>query len=830
LPRYKKVADEQKNKGRKRKIAGIFMLLAGLLVAASDIGVTSSFWSEMSAYLLGLGAFLVPLALIICGIYLLAFSGRFSISRRVAAFVLLLICFLGLAHHLFTPAGQELDLYSFPEGGGFIGGIILWTLRKIAGTAGALIILVVLGLASVLLLSRISLQLLFVKIKNSFSGISKRENKKDVRRTEYSQPVKQKNITVSKENTFNPYRDGEFSEFTEGLEKPGAFKRIFGKTKKPSISEHLVNYRSEAYEDDAYNAYLQDDEQKQENTTQATQAFFAAPEEFAAEKPAVKQESKPVLEKFVKPEQDMAPAGSFLNPYRQKAIDFSDEEIPSEKIFAKPETKDDFTLNKPLNIADSADLVKEKSEEQAAVKTEEEAKSSKKDSAPGYKFPPLSLLNTPTVTKDHNLEEGIRHQCGILEQTLSDFKVRASVVAVTRGPSVTRFELEPAPGVKVSSVVNLADDIALKLAAPGVRIEAPIPGKAAIGIEVPNLKNDTVFFKEVVDCEAVKNSSGKLAIGLGKDIICIYVAIGQKASSVAQLKKTLETHGAMDYTIIVNATASDPAPLQYIAPYAGCAMGEYFMNKGRDVLIVYDDLSKHAIAYRAMSLLLERSPGREAYPGDVFYLHSRLLERAAHLSEEKGGGSITALPIIETQSGDVSAYIPTNVISITDGQLILETRLFFSGQRPAVNVGLSVSRVGGDAQTKAMKKAAKTIRLDLSQYREMESFTQFASDLDESTAKLLSYGQGLMRMLRQKQFHPYKQYEQVILLVAGLNHVFQEIVPEQLDAFIPALLQHFGETQGALCNAIEQTGQLSDDQQSQIIEIAKEFVQNYFSK
>ena len=229
MPRYKKVADEQKNKGRKRKIAGIFMLLAGLLVAASDIGVTSSFWSEMSAYLLGLGAFLVPLALIICGIYLLAFSGRFSISRRVAAFVLLLICFLGLAHHLFTPAGQELDLYSFPEGGGFIGGIILWTLRKIAGTAGALIILVVLGLASVLLLSRISLQLLFVKIKNSFSGISKRENKKDLRRTEYSQPVKQKNIIVSKENTFNPYRDGEFSEFTEGLEKPGAFKRIFGK-------------------------------------------------------------------------------------------------------------------------------------------------------------------------------------------------------------------------------------------------------------------------------------------------------------------------------------------------------------------------------------------------------------------------------------------------------------------------------------------------------------------------------------------------------------------------------------------------------------------------
>ena len=375
-------------------------------------------------------------------------------------------------------------------------------------------------------------------------------------------------------------------------------------------------------------------------------------------------------------------------------------------------------------------------------------------------------------------------------------------------------------------------------------IESPAPGVIARkGVSVP-LQTGIKAIDALVPIGRGQREliigdrqTGKTAIALdtivnqkGKDVICIYVAIGQKASSVAQLKKTLETHGAMDYTIIVNATASDPAPLQYIAPYAGCAMGEYFMNKGRDVLIVYDDLSKHAIAYRAMSLLLERSPGREAYPGDVFYLHSRLLERAAHLSEEKGGGSITALPIIETQSGDVSAYIPTNVISITDGQLILETRLFFSGQRPAVNVGLSVSRVGGDAQTKAMKKAAKTIRLDLSQYREMESFTQFASDLDESTAKLLSYGQGLMRMLRQKQFHPYKQYEQVILLVAGLNHVFQEIVPEQLDAFIPALLQHFGETQGALCNAIEQTGQLSDDQQSQIIEIAKEFVQSYFSK
>ena len=375
-------------------------------------------------------------------------------------------------------------------------------------------------------------------------------------------------------------------------------------------------------------------------------------------------------------------------------------------------------------------------------------------------------------------------------------------------------------------------------------IESPAPGVIARkGVSVP-LQTGIKAIDALVPIGRGQREliigdrqTGKTAIAIDailnqKDtgVLCIYVAIGQKESTVAGVVQKLRDRGAMAYTTVVCAHASETAPMLYIAPYAGAAIGEYFMYRGRDVLIVYDDLSKQAVAYREISLLLQRPPGREAYPGDVFYLHSRLLERAAHLSEEKGGGSITALPIIETQSGDVSAYIPTNVISITDGQLILETRLFFSGQRPAVNVGLSVSRVGGDAQTKAMKKAAKTIRLDLSQYREMESFTQFASDLDESTAKLLSYGQGLMRMLRQKQFHPYKQYEQVILLVAGLNHVFQEIVPEQLDAFIPALLQHFGETQGALCNAIEQTGQLSDDQQSQIIEIAKEFVQSYFSK
>lgn len=406
------------------------------------------------------------------------------------------------------------------------------------------------------------------------------------------------------------------------------------------------------------------------------------------------------------------------------------------------------------------------------------------------------------------------------------------------GGETTEMPLErKAPGVIFRQPVNQPLQTGLKA------VDAMIPiGRGQRELII----GDRQTGKTAIAIDTILNQRSNYEAG--DPIYCIYVAIGQKGSTVATIVNTLRERGAMDYTVVVAATASDPAAMQYFAPFAGAAIGEYFRDTGRHALVVYDDLSKQAVAYREVSLILRRPSGREAYPGDIFYLHSRLLERAAKIigqqevaekmndlpetlkGKVKGGGSLTALPIIETQAGDVSAYIPTNVISITDGQLILETRLFFSGQRPAVNVGLSVSRVGGDAQTKAMKKAAKTIRLDLSQYREMESFTQFASDLDESTAKLLSYGQGLIRMLRQKQFHPYKQYEQVILLVAGLNHVFQEIVPEQLDAFIPALLQHFGETQGALCNAIEQTGQLSDDQQSQIIECAKEFVQSYFSK
>lgn len=510
MAKYKKVQEQQKNKCRSRKIIGAVMLLAGLLFAGSFLGLTPDFMSKICSYLLGLGAFLAPLVLIIFGIYLLAFSGQFSISRRTLALVILLLCLLGIAHHLFTPAGQEMDLYSFPEGGGLIGGVILWLLRQIAGAADALIILIVLSMTCLLLLSHLSLQLLLLKIKNSFSSMHKRSERQERTRTESAPEQERTVMPVSRERQFNPYRDGEFSKFTEGLEKPGPFKKLFGKSKKPSINEHLVNYS-----EDNFNDYLndkQDEEPANKNTAQ--RVFFAAPAEEKEPAFDEKPVGKSVVEKFAEPENIMPPSGSFLNPYKPKTIEFSDIEAPSQKHYSKPEETAVNHQTKPLNIADTADLIKQDRKAEVETKAEEPAKTTEN----GYKFPPVTLLNTPTVTKDHNLEEGIRHQCGILEQTLADFKVRANVVAVTRGPSVTRFELEPAPGVKVSSVVNLADDIALKLAAPGVRIEAPIPGKAAIGIEVPNLKNDTVFFKEVVDCDAVKNSAGKLCIGLGKDI------------------------------------------------------------------------------------------------------------------------------------------------------------------------------------------------------------------------------------------------------------------------------------------------------------------------
>ena len=309
----------------------------------------------------------------------------------------------------------------------------------------------------------------------------------------------------------------------------------------------------------------------------------------------------------------------------------------------------------------------------------------------------------------------------------------------------------------------------------------------------------------------------------GKDVICIYVAIGQKRSTVASLVENLEKNGAMAYTIVVAATASEAIPLQYIVPYSGCAMGEYFMYQGKDVLIVYDDLSKHAVAYRALSLLLERSPGREAYPGDVFYLHSRLLERSSRLSDEKGGGSITALPIIETQAGDVSAYIPTNVISITDGQIFLESDLFFSGMRPAVNVGLSVSRVGGAAQTKAMKKASGSVRIDLAQYREMEVFTQFSSDLDEATKAQLAYGGCLMELLKQPLCNPLALHEQVITLWTATHKKMVHVDKKNVKQYQKDLLAYFDNVYPEIGKEIEETKVLSDELGEKILQVADEF-------
>ena len=313
----------------------------------------------------------------------------------------------------------------------------------------------------------------------------------------------------------------------------------------------------------------------------------------------------------------------------------------------------------------------------------------------------------------------------------------------------------------------------------------------------------------------------------GKNMLCIYVAIGQKASSVAQIAELLRKHDAMRYTIVVCAGAGESASMQYIAPYAGAAIGEYFMNKGKDVLIVYDDLSKHAIAYRALSLLLGRSPGREAYPGDVFYLHSRLLERAARLSDERGGGSMTALPIVETQAGDVSAYIPTNIISITDGQIFLESSLFFSGHRPAVNVGLSVSRVGGAAQTKAMKKAVGTLRLDLAQYREMEVFTQFSSDLDEETKSQLAYGQSLMYILRQGRSAPLSQGQQIVTLVTAMAHLYQQVPVAQVCALRDFLLGEFAAQRQSLMLQLEQGAALDDELRGQINDFARTALEKF---
>lgn len=319
--------------------------------------------------------------------------------------------------------------------------------------------------------------------------------------------------------------------------------------------------------------------------------------------------------------------------------------------------------------------------------------------------------------------------------------------------------------------------------------------------------------------------TGKTAIAIDtiinqkkQNVICIYVAIGQRKSTVAQIAKTLENHDSMSHTIIISATASEAAPIQYIAPYSGCAIAEYFMHKGKDVLIVYDDLSKHAVAYRAMSLLLRRPPGREAYPGDVFYLHSRLLERAAKLSDELGGGSITALPIIETQSGDVSAYIPTNVISITDGQIFLESSLFFSGQIPAVNAGISVSRVGGNAQIKAMKKISGTMKLILAQFRELQSFAQFGSDIDSDTTQRLESGKRLMEILKQKQYSPISVENQIMIIYAAINGYLNDIELENISSFEEALYEFMEMKYPEIIQEIFVTGDISADTEKLLIQ------------
>jgi len=312
-----------------------------------------------------------------------------------------------------------------------------------------------------------------------------------------------------------------------------------------------------------------------------------------------------------------------------------------------------------------------------------------------------------------------------------------------------------------------------------------------------------------------------------KKLYCVYVAVGQKRSTVAQVVKTLEEQGALDYSIVVSATASDPAPLQFLAPYTGCTMGEYFRDNGMHAVIIYDDLSKQAVAYRQMSLLLRRPPGREAYPGDVFYLHSRLLERAAKMGDDHGSGSLTALPIIETQASDVSAYIPTNVISITDGQIFLETELFYKGIRPAINVGLSVSRVGSSAQIKAMKQVAGSIKLELAQYREMEAFSQFASDLDPVTQRLLARGARLTELLKQDQFAPLAVEEQVVSIFSGVNGYLDTLDIDAVNRFEIALLEHVRTQHGDLLTTIREKGELSGDSEQKLKDIIEAFVKNF---
>lgn len=376
--------------------------------------------------------------------------------------------------------------------------------------------------------------------------------------------------------------------------------------------------------------------------------------------------------------------------------------------------------------------------------------------------------------------------------------------------------------------VHAEDYFPIEREAPGVIERKPVNVPLQTGI----LAIDSMFPIGRGQRELIigDRQTGKTSIAIdtiinqkGQDVICVYAAIGQKSSTVAQVVNTLKKYGAMDYSVVVTASASDPAPFQYIAPYSATAIAEYFMSKGKDVLIVYDDLSKHAVAYRAMSLLLHRPPGREAYPGDVFYLHSRLLERSSRLDDEHGGGSLTALPIIETLAGDISAYIPTNVISITDGQIFLESELFNSGQRPAVNYGLSVSRVGGAAQTKAMKKAAGNLRIDLAQFKEMEIFTQFSSELDPATSELLAHGHMITELLKQPLYNPHPHYEQVILLYAAQHGLFRHVSPKELKEYISELLSYIDSYGQDIISEIEENKVLTDDLMERIERIVTAF-------
>ena len=441
-------------------------------------------------------------------------------------------------------------------------------------------------------------------------------------------------------------------------------------------------------------------------------------------------------------------------------------------------------------------------------------------------------------------ETGVRGIVQNLETKTIGVVLLGSDYGITEGTTVVRTGKRAGIGVSNQMIgrvvgalgnpidggdpITAEDYFAIEHEAPGVAARKSVNVPLQTGI----LSIDAMFPIGRGQRELIigDRQTGKTSIAIdtiinqkGQDVICIYVAIGQKSSTVAQIVSTLKKNGAMDYSIVMAASASEPAPVQYIAPYAGTAIAEYFMSQGKDVLIVYDDLSKHAVAYRAMSLLLHRPPGREAYPGDVFYLHSRLLERSCRLDDAHGGGSITALPIIETQAGDISAYIPTNVISITDGQIFLESELFNSGMRPAVNVGLSVSRVGGAAQTKAMKKVAGQMRVDLAQFREMEVFTQFSSDLDPATQAMLDHGHVLMELLKQPLYHPLAMWKEVVVLAAASNGLLDDIDLSALRSFREGLSAYVKQNGSAVMAELQEKGTLSEENMKQLLELIKTY-------